>query len=271
VPLLSAQSCSIQLAGARVVREVDFELSAGSFTALLGPNGSGKTTLLRAIGGALPYMGRLDLDGRPVRDWPARARARRIAFVRQAPALSFDLSVSDLVALGRAPHKRFFEGATRADDAHIADALRAVELTGFEERSARSLSGGERQRAFLAQALAQEADLLLLDEPTAHLDVHHQYAFLNRVRRFTRDEGRTVLAAVHDLERAARYADRLLVLHPDGRLAAQGPPADVLTPALVAEVFQMQVRVERPPGEPLRMRYAGPVGAADTEGAHGKP
>ena len=258
VSLLSARLCSIQLAGTPIVRGVNFSVEAGTCTALLGPNGSGKTTLLRAISGVLSYAGRLDFDGQPVRDWPVRALARRLAFVRQAPSLSFDLRVEDLVALGRAPHKPLLEGRSPADRARVQSALRAVELAGFEERSARSLSGGELQRAFLAQALVQEADLLLLDEPTAHLDVHYQYAFLERVRRLT-GEGRTVLAAVHDLELAARYADRLLVLDSGGRLAASGPPAEVLTPALIAEVFRMNARVETSPGQPLRIRYLAPV------------
>lgn len=257
--MLSAQSCSIQLAGAPIVREVSFAVKEGRCTALLGPNGSGKTTLLRAIGGALPYAGRLALDEREVRDWPPRALARRVAFVRQAPALSFDLRVEDLVALGRAPHKDLLEGRTDGDRRRVEEALEAVELGGFADRSARTLSGGERGRAFLAQALAQEADLLLLDEPTAHLDVHHQHAFFERVRRLTRTEGRAALLAAHDLERAARYADHLLVLRPDGRLAAAGPPNDVLTPALIAEVFRMEAQVEHPEGEPLRIRYHGPA------------
>jgi iron complex transport system ATP-binding protein len=257
--LLSARLCHVELAGQPIVQDVDFDVEAGSCTVLLGPNGSGKTTLLRAVGGTLPYGGRLDFDGTPVRDWPAQARARRIAFVRQAPSVSFELRVEDLAALGRTPHKRLLDGRSPADREHVRRALAAVELDGFEERSIRTLSGGELQRVFLAQALVQEADLLLLDEPTAHLDVHYQYTFLRRVRRFCREDGRTVLAALHDLERAARFADSVLVLHRDGRLAAAGPPAEVLTPALIAEVFRMEARVQTPPDEPLRIRYLGPA------------
>ena len=249
----------MDLGGAPVVREISFAVEAGRCTALLGPNGSGKTTLLRAIGGVLSYDGQLTLDGREVRDWPPRALARRVAFVRQAPALSFDLRVEDLVALGRAPHKDLLESRTDADRKRVHEALEAVELDGFADRSARTLSGGERGRAFLAQALAQEAGLLLLDEPTAHLDIRHQHAFFERVRRLTRTEGRAALLAAHDLERAARYADRLLVLRPDGHLAAAGPPNDVLTRALIAEVFRMDARVERPAEGPLRIRYCGPA------------
>ena len=148
----------MDLGGAPVVREISFAVEAGRCTALLGPNGSGKTTLLRAIGGVLSYDGQLTVDGREVRDWPPRALARRVAFVRQAPALSFDLRVEDLVALGRAPHKDLLESRTDADRKRVHEALEAVELDGFADRSARTLSGGERGRAFLAQALAQEAE-----------------------------------------------------------------------------------------------------------------
>jgi iron complex transport system ATP-binding protein len=258
-PLLEARSCSVALGGAPVVREVGFAVEPGQCVGLLGPNGSGKTTLLRAIGGALPYDGRLALEGREVRDWPKRPLARRVAFVRQAPALSFDLRVADLVALGRAPHKRLLDGRTDADRERVEEALAAVEMEELADRSARALSGGERGRAFLAQALVQEAGLLLLDEPTAHLDIRHQHAFFERVRRLTRTEGRAALLAAHDLERAARYADHLLVLRPDGRLAAAGPPGEVLTPALIAEVFRMDAQVERSPEGPLRIRYHGPA------------
>ena len=258
MPLLSAQSCGVELAGTPILRDVDFDVARGSCTALLGPNGSGKTTLLRAIGGMLPYTGQLQIKGRPVRAWSVRALARHVAFVRQAPTISFDLPVEDLVALGRTPHKRFFEGHTPADHTRVRRALRTVELKGFETRSVRSLSGGELQRAFLAQALAQEADLLLLDEPTAHLDVHYQHAFLDRVRALAR-EGRTILTAIHDLERAARYADHLIVLRRDGRLAAAGPPSDVLTSRLIAEVFRMRAQIDSSAGEPLHIRYLGPA------------
>ena len=254
-PLLQAERVSVALGGRPVLRAVSFDVAAGTCVGLLGPNGSGKTTLLRAVSGVLPHEGRLTFDGRPVQRWAPRSLARRLAFVQQSPALTFDLSVRALVAMGRTPHRRWLEPYDARDHALVRQALAQVDLDGFAERSALSLSGGELQRVFLAQALAQEADLLLLDEPTAHLDVHYQFTLMDRVRALVGD-GRTVLGVFHDLELAARYADRLLVLS-EGRLTAAGPPADVLTPALLARVFRMEARVHREAGGPLRISYLG--------------
>lgn len=231
---------------------MSFVLEPGTWTGLLGPNGSGKTTLLRALGGHLPAAGRILLDGRPLAEWTARQRARRLAFVRQAPTLTFDFTVRELVALGRSPHVGWLARNSPGHNA-IHAALAAVDLDGFADRSVLSLSGGERQRAFLAQALLQETPVLLLDEPIAHLDVRYQFQFLDRIRTLV-DEGRTVLAVFHDLEQAARYADRLLLLH-NGALTASGPPADVLTPQRIASVFRMDATVGTDPHGALRIHY----------------
>lgn len=240
-----------------MLRDVALDVAAGTWTGVLGPNGSGKTTLLRAISGAIPYAGRLELWGRDVRAWTPQALARRLAFVRQALPLTFAFKVEELVLLGRAPHRGWLEAYTQEDRARVRQALEQVDLGGFAGRSALSLSGGERQRALLAQALVQEADLLLLDEPTTHLDVHYQFELMARVRALV-DAGRTVLSVFHDLEQAARYADRLIVLH-NGRLAASGSPRDVLTERCIASVFQMHARVTSGPEGSLRIDYLGPA------------
>jgi iron complex transport system ATP-binding protein len=257
MPLLSASDVDVSLDGVEILRGVTFDVEAGTFVGLIGPNGSGKTTLLRAVGGLIGAEGRLELDGRPVAAWGERERARRLAFVRQAPSLAFDFTVEELVLLGRTPHTGWVQSYTAADRERMREALAEVDLQGFADRSVLSLSGGELQRVFLAQALVQEADLLLLDEPTSHLDVHYQYAFMNLVEQLV-EEGRTACAVVHDLELAARYAERLLVLA-DGRLVADGPPADVLTPTLIAEVFGMSAEVDRTPTGRLRIHYRAPV------------
>ncbi len=259
-PLLAADDLHVALSGQPILSEISFSVEAGTWVGLVGPNGSGKTTLLRAIGGALPYRGRLTLDGRAVAEWSPRALARRMAFVRQSPALAFDFSVEELVRLGRAPHKGWLQPYAARDRALVQGALARVDLGGFAERSVLSLSGGEMQRAFLAQALVQEADVLLLDEPTAHLDVHYQFAFMEQIRALV-DEGHTVLAVFHDLELAARYAHRLLVLS-GGRLAADGPPADVLTAARIADVFRMDARVRPAADGSVTIRYLAPVTAS---------
>ncbi len=253
--LLTADQIHVALGGQPILHDLSFEIEAGSWVGLLGPNGSGKTTLLRAISGVVPYTGTLEFDGRSVRTWSPRGLAQRMAFVRQSPTLTFDFSVRQLILLGRAPHKRWLQSYNRRDHELVQDALAQVELEGFGDRSVLSLSGGELQRVLLAQALVQEADFLLLDEPTAHLDVHYQFAFMDQVQELV-ERSRTILAVFHDLELAARYADALLILD-DGRLVAEGPPASVLTADLIASVFRMEASVHAPPEGPLRIEYRG--------------
>ncbi|BBM69906.1 ABC transporter ATP-binding protein [Rhodothermus marinus] len=255
--MVAANGLRVALGGRTILDGLTFEIPAGSFVGLLGPNGSGKTTLIRTISGVLPYTGHLSLRGRPLRSWPRRALARQVAVVRQAPTLAFDFTVEDIVLLGRAPHKGWLEPFTAADRARVREALAAVDLADAAHRLIHTLSGGEQQRVFLAQALAQEADLLLLDEPTAHLDVHYQFEFLDRVRGLVA-EGRTVVAVFHDLSLAARYADRLLVLH-RGRLVADGPPAEVLAEALIARVFRMAARIHYLPDGLPCIQYLHPI------------
>lgn len=263
---LSADQINVTLGGTTILEDVSFDVDRGTWTGLLGPNGSGKTTLLRAVAGLVPHTGRVTLLGIPLAAWSARLRARRLAFVRQSVGLTFDFTVGELVGLGRGPHKAWLEGAN-ADDRHrVQAALERVGLEGFTSRSALSLSGGELQRAFLAQALVQEADVLLLDEPTAHLDVHFQYEMMDVVRHLV-DNGRTVVAVFHDLTLAARYADQLLVLS-DGRLAESGPPRTVLTEATIAAIFRMRARVEHLDAGRLHIHYLDPIPRHENLYAH---
>ncbi len=258
MPLITSHQLRVALDGTPILHDLTFAVEPGTWVGLLGPNGSGKTTLLRAVGGLLPYAGALTLAGRPVQAWKPQEMARQVAFVRQSTPLSFDFTVEELVLLGRSPHKGWLERHTRTDRAEVRQALARVDLDGFARRSVLSLSGGERQRVFLAQALVQQADLLLLDEPTTHLDVHYQFEFLNVVRELVQ-AGRTVVAVFHDIEQAARYADHLLVLD-RGRLAADGPPREVLTEALLASVFRMQAHLDTTADGTLRIFYEMPVG-----------
>lgn len=255
-PLFSAASLHVALGATPILHDLSFEIEGGHWVALVGPNGSGKTTLLRALAGLLPYDGSLTLEGTPVCDWTPRDLARRLAFVRQSPSLEFDFTVEEFVLLGRSPHHGWLEGFSRADRNRVRAALDTADLGAFAERSVSALSGGEQQRVLLAQALAQEADILLLDEPTAHLDVHHQFDGMNRVAALT--PRRTVVAAFHDLAFAARYADRLLVLD-RGRLVADGPPRIVLTPDLIRSVFRMEAELLDAPDGALEIRYLAPV------------
>lgn len=262
--LLSFDRVHVTLGDTPILSDVTFAVEEGTFVGLLGPNGSGKTTLLRALSALIPFDGTLRLDGRPVEAWTAAERARRLAFVRQVRSLTFDFTVDELVRLGRAPHKRWMEGYDAGDRDRVRDALTTVDLEECADRSVLSLSGGERQRVFLAQALVQDADLLLLDEPTSHLDVHYQFSFMDRIQAQV-ERGRTVLAVFHDLDLAARYADRLLVLS-DGRLVADGPPQSVLTPERIASVFRIRADVvDMADGTP-HIVYRGPAETASANG-----
>ena len=253
MPVISASKLSVSLSGQPIIKEVDFSIGEGSFTGILGPNGSGKTTVLRAMAGLIPYSGSLSVKEKSVRSWSARALAMQLAFVRQSHSIPFDFKVDELVLLGRSPHKNLLSSYDLSDAQLVRNALKLVDMTGFSSRSYSSLSGGEQQRVFLAQALVQEADILLLDEPTTYLDVHHQFEFLQHVRSLV-DSGKTVVGAFHDLEMAARFCDHLIVFS-DGKVAADGSPTDVLDSELLARVFRMNATVHVSENAALRIHF----------------
>lgn len=203
-----------------VLRDVELELAPGEQVALLGANGSGKSTLLRVLAGALSATaGEVEVFGRPIESWNRGELARRVTVLPQGMELPHGFRVSEVVALGRIPHARSWFATSADDEAAVTRALADADVTELAGRSVDALSGGERQRVLLALALAQEPQLLLLDEPTAHLDVAHQLAFIGLLDRLRRARGLTVVAVLHDLNLAARFADRSLVLH-EGRLLA---------------------------------------------------
>ena len=230
------------IAGRLVIDGVDCTVEAGSFTALVGPNGAGKSTLLHLIAAAeTPDAGSVELDGRSAARMRRRERARFSALVEQQADTVLELSVRDVVRLGRTPHIPTL-GAPGADDDRIVEAaLERMGAAGFGERGFHELSGGERQRVLVARALAQEPSLLLADEPTNHLDIRAQLHALTLLRTLA-DEGLGVLAALHDLTLAARYADQVIVLD-SGRVVAAGPPAEVLTTELIARVYGVQAHM----------------------------
>ncbi|MER6097134.1 ABC transporter ATP-binding protein [Streptomyces sp. NPDC001728] len=221
------------------LRAADLTVRPGETVGLIGPNGSGKTTLLRCVYGTLvPTSGRALLDGDDLHAIGPKARARRVATVPQDSATEFELTVRELVALGRSPHKRFWEGDTGADRERAGAALARVGLVELADRPYPTLSGGERQRALVARALVQDPALLVLDEPTNHLDIRHQLDILALVRGL----GTTNLLALHDLNLAGAYCDRLYVLE-RGRVVTGGTPAEVLTPALLEAVYGVDAEV----------------------------
>jgi iron complex transport system ATP-binding protein len=245
--LLSAAQLDFAYGVVPVLRGVDLNLSKGDFVALIGPNGSGKTTLLKTLAGILaPRTGRVAWEGRDLRALPRRDIARRIALVPQELSLPYAFSVEEMVALGRTPYVRAFLGETRADRDAIARALEQTETRSLAGRFFSDLSGGERQRVVIAMALAQEPQVLLLDEPTVHLDINHQIEILDLIQRLNRERGLSVLATMHDLNLAALYFDRLVLLN-GGRIVAEGSPREVLTAETIARVFDARVAVHAHP------------------------
>jgi iron complex transport system ATP-binding protein len=239
--------------GRAVLRDVSLAVRPGEVLALLGPNGSGKTTLLRALARLLePARGCVRLDGVDLWSRGPRWAARQAALAPQNRPADWPLTVSEAVALGRAAHRGWVAALTADDRAAVDRALARLDLVGLRDRPVTELSGGEGQRVVLARALAREPRALLFDEPTAHLDLRHQVELLDLLRRLSRTDGLAVVLALHDLNQAAAWADRLALLD-GGQLRAAGPPAEVLTPALIGDVYGVRVSVTTHPvhGGPL--------------------
>lgn len=252
-PVLEARGLSVGYDRHPVLADLDLRIERGTVTTFLGANGCGKSTLLKAFGRVLkPQAGEVHLDGVPIRGQSNRAVARKLAILPQSPVAPAGTSVLDLVMRGRNPHQSWAKPWT-ADDADVAEqAIAATGLTEVAHRDVASLSGGQRQRAWIALVVAQQAETLLLDEPTTYLDLAHQLEVLRLVRRLNREQGSTVVMVLHDLTLAARYSDRLVVLH-DGGIAADGTPAEVLTPGLLERAFGLHARVLADPvtGSPM--------------------
>ncbi|MBS7792341.1 ABC transporter ATP-binding protein [Roseococcus sp. SDR] len=240
---LRAEALSVGYGDRAVLERVALHLPRGGITALVGPNGSGKSTLLKALARIMaPSGGTVLLEGQAIARLPSAEVARRLAVLPQAPVAPAGMTVAELVEQGRYPHAGPLRMLRRQDHDAIRDALAATGMTGFAGRALDELSGGERQRAWIALTLAQDTPWLLLDEPTTFLDIGHQLEVLELVARLNRERGITVLMVLHDLAQAARFADRLVVLH-GGRLHSEGPPGTVLTPAMLAEVFRIEARI----------------------------
>ncbi|MDP8958815.1 MAG: ABC transporter ATP-binding protein [Actinomycetota bacterium] len=241
-PAVSCQQVSVALDGSPVLRGVATDVEPGEWLGLIGPNGAGKTTLLRVIAGTAAACGEIRLLGTPLQALTRRSLARLVAMVPQDPQTPSGMAALDYVLLGRTPHIPYFGSEGPADVRICLEALDRLDLRGMGGRSLGSLSGGERQRAVLARALAQQAPVLLLDEPTASLDVGHQQQVLELVDRLRREEGIAVLSAMHDLTLAGQYADRLVLLD-RGEVVASGSPGQVLTTQLIARHYQAEVSV----------------------------
>lgn len=251
--MLDVQSLASGYRGRLVLEEVTFSVERGEVVALIGPNGAGKTTLMRTLSGVLKATsGRVLLDGEDAAGLSPARRAAKIAVVPQARELPADFSVWQTVLLGRTPYLGWLGRIQEEDRRRAAQAIERAGLQGYESRPVGELSGGEQQRVLLARALAQETPILLLDEPTSNLDLKHQSVLLNLVRRQAHQRAQAALMAVHDLNLAAIYADRIILLA-GGRLQACGTPEQVLRPEILQQAYQVPVRVMTHPdyGTPL--------------------
>jgi iron complex transport system ATP-binding protein len=239
---LRADDVSVALGSTQALRAVSLAVRPG-WTAIVGPNGAGKSTLLRVLAGLQrPDAGAVTLNGRPLAQWPPRERAQRLAWLAQQGEATGELTVREIVHLGRLPKLGLFTAPTAHDEARVDQAMHDAECTAWQHRRLHELSGGERQRVLLARALAVDAPLLLLDEPTTHLDPPHQVALVRLVQRQVR-AGFTVVSVLHDLS-LALLADRLVVMD-RGRIRAEGPCDSKVLHAALVDVFGGAIRIER--------------------------
>lgn len=243
------------------VRDLSLQVRRGEILVLIGPNGSGKSTTLAGLAGAMPPReGSVTLNGVDLRALPRRQRARALARLPQSPVCAEGLRVEDLVLCGRHPHRRPLAGPNDEDRSAVRRALRTMDLADLRQRRVETLSGGERRRAWLAMVLAQEAEILLLDEPTAGLDLRHQLDVLELLHTIHREQGRTIVLVLHDLEHAARVATRIAVLH-RGRLYEVDTPLRALRAEMLRDVFAVAARVDAEP-DGLRVLATGPANPA---------
>lgn len=267
-PALSADGVSIGYGRAIVVSDLSLALPRGAFTVLLGPNGSGKSTILRALSGLLsPRRGAVLIDGVAIAQLSSKDLARRIGVLSQGPSAPEGLTVRELVQQGRYPHRSLFGRWTPRDEEACAQAMRLTGMETFQDRQLDNLSGGEKQRAWIAMALAQETDILLLDEPTTFLDLAHQLEILDLIGDLVRERGKTVVAVLHDLNQAARYADQMVLLK-QGRVISMGRPAEVMTAGAIADVFGVASSIISDPvtGTPMCV----PAGSQGRRSGNGK-
>jgi iron complex transport system ATP-binding protein len=250
---LGAKGATLAYADRTIVDKIDVSIPDGRITVIVGPNGCGKSTLLRALARLMtPRQGSVLLDGKDIHALPTREVARRLGLLPQAPISPEGILVGDLVARGRSPHQSAFQQWSREDEAAVEEALAATGLAEVADRRVDELSGGQRQRVWIAMALAQHTSLLLLDEPTTFLDLRHQIDVLGLLRKLNRNEGRTLVLVLHDINLACRYADHIIAMR-SGRIVAEGFPAEVVTAETMRAVFDLDCRVIDDPlsGTPL--------------------
>ena len=240
---LRADDVTLGYEGRIVAASLDVEIPDRSFTVIVGPNACGKSTLLRALARLLaPKKGTVILDGADIRSHPSKEVARRLGLLPQTPTAPDGITVADLVSRGRFPHRKLWSARTAEDEEAIAQAMADTGTTELADRGVDELSGGQRQRVWLAMVLAQQTPILLLDEPTTYLDIAHQVEMLDLCAKLHAESGRTLVAVLHDLNQACRYATHLIAMS-EGRVVAEGVPGDLVTAELVWQVFGLRCRV----------------------------
>ncbi|CUY13081.1 Probable siderophore transport system ATP-binding protein YusV [Serratia marcescens] len=222
-----------------IADDLSVAIPDGAFTVIVGPNACGKSTLLRALCRLLkPSAGEVMLDGKNISNFATKALARELGLLPQTSIAPDSITVADLVSRGRYPHQSLLKQWTQADKQAVEAAMAATNVSQLADRSVDELSGGQRQRVWVAMALAQQTPLLLLDEPTTYLDIAHQIELLDLFRQLNREHGQTLIAVLHDLNHACRYADHIIAMR-DGKIVAEGKPAEIITAELVERVFGM--------------------------------
>lgn len=240
---LSVHNLSITVNKNEILKNISVSFREGKRTAIIGPNGCGKSTLLRAVSGLnRNYSGEVLLDGAEMKKLPRRAIAEKLAILPQGVSAPADLTVKDLVAYGRFPYRSLFKSAAKEDAEIVAQAMEKMRVSHLQSRLVATLSGGERQRAWIAMALAQQPQILLLDEPTTYLDIAHQLEIMQIITELNAQENMTVIMVIHDINHARLYADDVVIIKNKGVFAG-GCPAEIITPPNLAEVFGVEAAV----------------------------
>ena len=237
--IIKAQNISVSINEKEIVHGISLDIPEGKVTAIIGPNGCGKSTTLKALSRILPYKGSVSFKGQEMSTLSQREFAKCLAILTQSPQAPSDLTVNDLVEMGRFPHRGFLGRAGKDDKEHVEWALEQTGVKDMRYRLLNTLSGGERQRAWIAMALAQRPEVLLLDEPTTYLDICHQLEIMQLITRLNQELGLTVVMVVHDLNHAIMYADHVVVVKA-GQLVTSGAPREIITADLLAEVFKVK-------------------------------
>lgn len=237
--IIKAQNICVSINDKEIVHNLSLEIPEGKVTAIIGPNGCGKSTTLKALSRILPYKGSVTFKGNEMSVLSQREFAKSLAILTQSPQAPSDLTVNDLVEMGRFPHRGFLGRGGKDDKEHVEWALEQTGVTAMRNRLLNTLSGGERQRAWIAMALAQRPEVLLLDEPTTYLDICHQLEIMQLIGRLNQELGLTVVMVVHDLNHAIMYADHVVVVK-EGKLVTSGAPREIITADLLAEVFKVK-------------------------------